>query len=356
MKRLPIAFLFVLAAVVAACGGADAAETSSEGSPSTSSTNMSSTTTSSTSTTTTVDEGIPSPINGLAVLDPELLERRVIAVKVENHPDARPQSGLQEADAVFEYLTEYGIGRFVALFHHSDSEYLGPVRSIRPTDHTLLARLGATLVVSGGAPWVQSLTTANGVGIMAEGIGGLFRISSRFAPHNLYGNTVALREDADGYGFDDEFANALFNIEEWETPPEETVESVTLSWAAYNTVTWIFEGGVFKRFEGDYVHEWIDRDGNRGQLAFDVLVIFEGNQYFTYPPPGVTTQALPSIETTGTGNMYILSGGRVLRGTWQRSSIADHFSLFDLDGNEVSVPPGVLWISFFPAGRSITFS
>jgi len=191
---------------------------------------------------------------------------------------------------------------------------------------------------------------------MGEGISGLFRVSHRSAPHNLYANTVILRENADGYGFDDGLTDALYEIEEWETPPEEAAEAVTLSWASYNTVTWVYKDGVYKRYEGDREHEWIDVDGNRGQLAFDVLIIIEGRHYTAYPPPGVTTQALPSIETTGSGSVYILSEGRLQRGTWQRASIADAFSFFDLDGNTIVAPPGVPWISFFPAGRSISFS
>jgi len=195
------------------------------------------------------------------------------------------------------------------------------------------------------------------VSYMGEGISGLFRVSlDRTWEHTLYANTTVLRENADAYGFDDGLAGALYGIEEWEALPEEPVERVSLDWAPYNTVTWVYEDGSYKRFEGVHALEWIDVDGNRGQLAFDVLIIIEGNQYFYYPPPGDTTRALPAIETTGSGNVYILSEGRMLRGTWQRGSITGYFSFYDLDGNEVAVPPGVPWISFFPAGRSISFS
>jgi hypothetical protein len=353
MKRLPAVLLVVFIAA-AACGHDGAATTSSTSSIDTLTSTSASTI--SISITTTTEDGIPSPINGLPVADPGLLDRRVIAVKVDNHPDARPQSGLQEADAVLEYLAEGGIGRFVALFHHSDSEYLGPVRSIRPTDSTILSRFDATLVISGGAPWVQNLTVGNGVSLMGEGVSGLFRVSHRSAPHNLYANTAVLRENADDYGFDDEFAGALYKIEEWETLPAEEAKRITLDWAPYNTVVWVYENGTYRRYEGDREHEWIDLDGNRGQLAFDVLIIIEGNQYIAYPPPGVTTHALPSIETVGSGGVYILSEGRVLQGTWERAGITEEFLFYDNQGNAVAVPPGVPWVSFFPAGRSISLS
>ncbi|MCP3976979.1 MAG: DUF3048 domain-containing protein, partial [bacterium] len=91
------------------------------------------TSTSTTTTTTTLGPQNPSPLNGLNVEDPELLERRAIAVKVDNHWNARPQSGIQEADMVYELLVEGGLTRFIAVFHHSDSGYVGPIRSLRPT-------------------------------------------------------------------------------------------------------------------------------------------------------------------------------------------------------------------------------
>ena len=88
----------------------------------------------STTTTTTIPEPVlpPSPLTGLGVEDPELLTRRTMAVKVDNHWDARPQSGIGEAETVFELLVEGGLTRFIALYHTADPAAVGPVRSVRP--------------------------------------------------------------------------------------------------------------------------------------------------------------------------------------------------------------------------------
>jgi hypothetical protein len=69
-------------------------------------------------------------ING-ALADPEIADRRPLAVMVENHPDARPQSGLADADMVYEALAEGGITRFMAVYQTGKSKNIGPVRSAR---------------------------------------------------------------------------------------------------------------------------------------------------------------------------------------------------------------------------------
>ena len=113
---------------------------------------------------------------------------------------ARPQSGLQEADAVIEIIVEGGITRFIALFHQSDSGYVGPVRSVRPTDSAMLAPLDPVLLISGGQAWIQALANSRGIPLIGEGSAGLFRMSHRSAPHNLYADTWDARRTADDAG------------------------------------------------------------------------------------------------------------------------------------------------------------
>ena len=57
--------------------------------------------------------------------------RRPLGVAIENHLEARPQSGLSKADVVYEAVAEGGITRFLALFYCQDAKPIGPVRSAR---------------------------------------------------------------------------------------------------------------------------------------------------------------------------------------------------------------------------------
>jgi hypothetical protein len=80
-----------------------------------------------------------SPLTGLVVSDPSLLERRPLAVKVALIPrSSRPQYGLSFADIVYEYYQNGGISRFHSIFLSNDAEQVGPIRSARFPDTSLI--------------------------------------------------------------------------------------------------------------------------------------------------------------------------------------------------------------------------
>lgn len=354
-----LALLLAIALVLTACGGDDDAATPSTTAPETTTTEQDTTTTTERETTTTerettttvdpVDEytGPVAPLNGLPVEDESLLERRVLAIKIDNHPNARPQSGLLEADAVLELLVEGGFTRFMALFHTTDVDELGPVRSGRPTDPTLARPLGATMVISGAQSWVVSTILNAGVPLIGEGPG-TYRISWRSAPHNLYASTTSLRDTADARGHDDEFAGPLYEVAPWEGLPADTADEIELRWDGSNVVTWDYEDGRYLRSVNGAEHQWFDPDGELQRVAVDVLVVIEGAYY--------TVRSLPSIETTGSGPVTIFSEGRVLEGRWERAAIEDPFTFTDADGEPITVPPGQPWVSVFPTVRSFSWS
>ncbi len=366
-----LSVVIAAAIVMSACSGSDEAEavdatstsaasasTGAEADPTTTSpatTSSSSTTSSSTTTTTAGVTGPASPLNGLPVADETLLERRVMAVKIDNHPQARPQSGILDADAVIEVLVEGGFTRFIALFHHSDSEYLGPIRSGRPTDPGLLQPLGATFTISGAQDWVAGIIVSRGVPILGEGPG-TFRIPSRAAPHNLYASTVALREQADARGFSDEFQGPLYDVAPWESLPDEAAEEISLSYAPGTTITWTYDDGVYLRSMGGFSQDWLDAEGARSQISTDVLVVIGGTEYTASPPAGSGGSSVPATETTGSGWMLVFTEGTVARGTWTRATYGDPFTFTTEDGEPLTVPPGFPWISVFPADREVSWT
>jgi hypothetical protein len=360
LRRTPL--LAALAVLLSACAGTGVATTSTAvpttttptttTAPTTSTT--SSTTTTSTTTTATTAPPVLAPLNGLPLADQALIERRVIAVKVDNHPDARPQSGLQDADAVIEIIVEGGITRFIALFGQSDSDYVGPVRSVRPTDSSLLPALGAPLVCAGGTGWVVSLANSRGVHLIVEPSDGLFRISPRVAPHNLYGNTETLRQTADDRGYPDTIRGPLYAVGPWEEPTAEATD-ITFDWAPWHSVTWKYVDDHYLRTDAGRQQNGVDENGNQGALAFDVLVVLAGRQYWALDAQGQIS-TLPAIETVGAGTLLIFAHGKVLQGTWRRDGIDQPYQLFDAEGNPTVVPPGIPWISIFPLQRSVTWS
>ena len=363
-----------LALIFAACsGGADETTTVPTTAPAAAATGVTTTTLPPTTATTTTSTLPPttttttlpptttttlpppaSPLNGLAASDPALLERRAIAVKVDNHSNARPQSGLQEADAVIELRVEGGITRFIALFHDNDSTHIGPVRSGRPTDATILPVLGAPFQISGAQLWVKEYIQNRGVNWVGEGPA-TSRLNRRRAPHNLYTSSEQIRLVADNRGWPDEPPGALYTIDELENP-DGPATAIQMKWSSGQTAFWDWDGEHYLRRQGDAVHEWEAQPGERGQLAFDVLVVIEGSLYTVQPPesrPG--GNSVPGTITTGEGNALVFADGMVTEGRWAREDIDQQFELTRADGMPLPVPPGTPWISIFPDSQEVVW-
>lgn len=363
----PFIVLLTLALVGAACGGADAAPTTTTAAPTTTAASTTTTlppTTTTTSPTTTTEgpettvttfpSGFASPLNGLPAEDTLKLDRSVIAVKIDNHPRANPQSGLLQADAMIETLVEGGFTRFIALFHDNEAELLGPIRSLRPTDSTLVLPTGAPIYMSGGQAWVQALTASRGVRLLGESAG-MFRTSLHSAPHNLYGSTETLRARGDARGYTNKPPGHIFTIDDWPYP-DDTATEIRLRWSSNTDVTWTYdpEARTYLRSMNNRVHNVQDRDRNLTQIEVDVLVILESRLY-TASPTGAGS-SVPALDTVGSGKAWVFARGRMWQGTWQRSSMSDPFTLVSADGTTAVVPAGLSWTSVFPAGSSITAS
>ena len=155
-----------------------------------------SSTTTSTSTTTTVPVVVRKPLTGEPVSSAdEIIARPALVVKIDNHPQARPQSGLNKADIVFEEIVEGTLTRFAAVFHSSDADPVGPIRSGRSQDVDMLGPLnGPVFAWSGGNGGVRNLIrNSDFINLDAGFTPGYYRRSGRGgAPHNLYSSTAAL--------------------------------------------------------------------------------------------------------------------------------------------------------------------
>jgi len=107
--------------------------------------------------TVTSGGGALAPLTGLPVADGAAGSRPSVAVKIDNAPEARPQSGLDVADVVYEEVVEGGVTRFIAVFHSTAPGLAGPVRSVRPMDPDILAAYRGLVAYSGGIPAFVSL-------------------------------------------------------------------------------------------------------------------------------------------------------------------------------------------------------
>jgi hypothetical protein len=95
------------------------------------------------------------PLTGLKVDDPTMLERRPLMVRVGNDPVARPQVGLNQADMVYEEITEWWVTRFTAIYLSEDPTMIAPVRSARLINTQLVPQYSGALGNSGGSDGVR---------------------------------------------------------------------------------------------------------------------------------------------------------------------------------------------------------
>ena len=305
-----------------------------------------------------------SPLTGKEI-PPELWlnrPKRVLAFKIDNNINARPQSGLQEADSVFEILVEGGMTRFLAFFLDNTSKYLGPIRSARPTDPTVVRPYDGTLVVSGATDGLIPTIRELGVPVLEEVTApAMFRIGSRKAPHNLYADTELVREvvDSRGFKFLQPGPQPLypfgFNQNNWDSG----ANKITIQCSEFTTVIWKLDGNRYSRFIIDayssdkdaVAHNFISQDGNYSDiLSTETIVVIQGALY----KDKATT--LPSILTVGIGDLFIFNEGNYVQGNWRRTDISENFEFFDLNQNPIEVPPSSQWIHVIPNEGQITWS
>jgi hypothetical protein len=351
--RTNTARLVALGLTITACSVAAVSTTTT-----TEATTTSSSTTSTTlPTTSSTFAGDVSPVTGLNVTDPALLDRRLLAVKIDNHPRANPQSGIDQADMVIEILVE-GVTRYLTLWQESDSDYLGPMRSARPTDTSLLVAINEpTYARSGSQEWVQAVAVQAGIHLVGEvGPPATFRISGRNAPHNLYVNTIELRKVADGRGHPNEPPTGPL----WEFGPmpagADPAASVTMRFAGTTTM-WDWDPASRSWLRTAFGREsfYRDQDGTETRVGVPVLVALYVEQYTAMPPPGFGGSGLPSSQTVGTGTAFVFADGKVVEGIWTRESETEWFSLSTADGETVLVPPGKIWVSLVTANQGLTY-
>ena len=304
-----------------------------------------------------------SPFTGIE-LPPELWlkrPRRVLAFKIDNNINARPQSGIQESDAIFEILVEGGMTRFLAFFYDKVSTYLGPIRSARPTDPTIVRPYGGILVVSGATAGLLPQIRELEVPVLTEqSAPAMFRTADRSAPHNLYADTELVRKvvDEKGMTFNPPpssiytFGN---NQDNWNSGSARVI----IKYSDFTTIVWKLDGSQYSRFIIDgysdkkdeaAAHNFITRDGYQDILKTETIVVIQGPIYID------EATTLPSVLTVGVGPVFIFNNGRYIEGTWRRTDIDQPFELFDINQEEIYVPPSTQWVHILPLSGEVTWS
>lgn len=297
----------------------------------------------STTTTTTAKPVSVAPFTGLPDRDGDAAKRSSLGVKIENTPEARPQSGLDQADVVYEEVVEGGITRFWAIFSSAAPENVGPVRSVRSIDPNIILPLGGVVAFSGGTPDNVALVRATGLVTVDEGNAGdaFFRETSRQAPHNLYARTALL------------WARGGTPV-----PPEPVFQYVKKGAEFVGEPTASFHVHLRAGFDVAYV--W-DR-GRHGWSRFTQGIepfLVTGPTPVQVAPTNVIVQFVPygsgaDGNLIGTGEAWIFSNGQLVKGTWTKLYPPAATVFADATGKAIALTPGRTWVELAPTGTSVT--
>jgi hypothetical protein len=273
-------------------------------------------------------------------------ERRPLAVMVENHPDARPQTGLERADVVYEAPAEFGIPRFLALYVNEEVETLGPVRSARPYYVAWASEYDPVYIHAGGSPqalnWLEQLGM-DSVDAIRDPVGGFERTTDRVAPHNLYMDTAEVRESLKG---ETRMTGGSWGgLRFGERPTVGTADGarVALTYPTGYRVAYAYDersGRYLREMDGK---PHLDRE-TKEQLGADVVIVqsvrfweIEGDRYGRLEA-GVQDE----------GSALIFQDGRMIQGRWSKDKRDTPTSYTDAEGRPVTLKEGAVWIQILP--------
>lgn len=288
------------------------------------------------------------PLTGLPMEDGA--DRPAVAVKIENTAMARPQTGLDEADVVWEEMVEGGITRFNAVFHSRLPEVVGPIRSLRPMDAGIVAPLHGPQVISGGQALFLASVRDAGVQLISHdgGHAGFFRSPDRQAPHNLYGRLTDFLAQAEATDPPPEqFAFATDPDDATAVRAGESATSVRLRFPQTSPGwTWDAQEARWERDEAGTPATTPDGAvlGAQNVVVLRVQVVASAGR-------DQSGNAVPETVMTGTGEALVASGGHTVAATWSKPAVADPVTLTTGDGTVVELAPGTTWVELVPVDR-----
>lgn len=301
-----------------------------------------------------VEEVVPttvaSPLTGITV-QPEQAKLPVTGIMIENSPDARPQSGLKDAGVVYEAIAEGGITRFLALYQEAEPDYIGPVRSARPYYLEWLQGYDAAIAHVGGSPEALALIKTVGIKDLDQfaNSGAYWRISSRYAPHNMYTSIAKLRDAGAAKGYTTStFAGFVRKPEKVSGAPTAKTVDLTMSGYLYNVhYDYSADTNSYLRSEGGKPHK-DDKSGTQLNAKVVVAIVV---------PYGIKSDGLHSdYQTTGSGKAFIFQDGAVTEGIWEKKGSKEPLVLGDANGAPLAINPGQTWVTAVATAEKVKYA
>lgn len=286
-----------------------------------------------------------SPLNGIEIPATSDATKPVTAIMIENSPDARPQSGLKQAEVVYEAIAEGGITRFLTLFQQHSPELVGPVRSLRMYYLDWAAPYHAGIAhIGGSAAALTEVRNGNYYDLdQFFNAGSYWRATDRYAPHNVY--TSFDRLDALNHAKGNTTAAftsfARVDGKPAETPTATSV-AINFSGPLYNTsYSYDKQSNTYMRS----IAGSASTDREAGQITPSVVVAMHVDMTRV-----MEDGYRESITTVGSGRAEVFQNGTVTQATWRKSSRGEPLQLLDAGGTALPLVRGQTWIAAVPNG------
>lgn len=308
-------------------------------------------------------------------------KRRPLAVMIENHQEARPQSGLTSADVVYETVAEGGITRFMAVFYCNYGDVqVGPVRSARTYFLDWLSEYDALYAHVGGA---NTPGPADALGqIEKYGIKDLNQFSIGFptywrdyqrlghevaTEHTMYSTIQKLWDVGAKRGWtnvdQDDNSSWDANFVQWkfkDPQPGGTTAKITVPfWQNQGeyTVEWNYSQtcNCYLRKNGGADH--IDLNNKKQIGPVNIVVQFEEESHANdgYENNVHLLYATNGSKGASTGKALIFQDGKVITGKWTKATRVSREKFIDDSGKEIQFNKGQIWIQTVPTGNQVTY-
>jgi hypothetical protein len=289
------------------------------------------------STTTTSKAPPVAPLTGLPDPGGAAQGRPLVSIKIDNDSSlARPQTGIDAADIVWDEVVEGQGTRFLAMFQSQVPDVVGPVRSVRLTDPLIVWPVGGVFAYSGGAKYaVDAIDQAPVVRVDESAAGdAMFRDSARRPPHNLYAKPPLLLTK----GGTPVPPPPLFDYSSKPITAGTPASAVHIAFSNQEfapTYTWDAASGTWKRSTraGPFVVKTGAQIAPRNVVVLPVV----------YGGTGLGNIGAEA-QLVGNGTVQVFTNGHVITGTWTRPDKATPMKLVDAAGKPIALTPGQTWV------------
>jgi hypothetical protein len=291
-----------------------------------------------------------SPLTGRVVESAAIAARPVTGIMIENSPESRPQSGLYQADMVYEAIAEGGVTRFLSVYQESQPDRVGPVRSARPYYVDYIAGLDGSFGHVGGSPEALQDIKSLGVKDLDQFYNGssYTRISGRYAPHNVYTDFTKIDALNTSKGYTKStFTPFIRKIDVPQTPTAAVI-NFALSGPNYNALfTYDATSNSYLRSQAGAPHKDEITGKQINPKVVMALVTTKG-----YDPDGYHTE----YTTTGSGKVFVFQDGIVSEGTWSKPDRKASLTLVDKYGLPMKLNAGQTWITLVDSADDVRYS